>query len=79
MPVDTAPPFAQLAEYMSDLMTYLNTLMANEAQSYEIMYMQFQRRRTSLLTHRDAAAFADQQFPLKASRLCDDLSKYTSS
>jgi hypothetical protein len=76
MPVDTAPPFGELAEYMSDLMTYLNALMANEAKSYEIMYTQFQRRRQSLLTHRDAAAFVDQQFPLEASRLRDDLSKY---
>jgi hypothetical protein len=63
MPVDTAPPFSELAVYMSDLMTYLNALMANEAKSYEIMYTQFQRRR-------------HQQFPLEASRLRDDLSKY---
>jgi hypothetical protein len=44
-------------------MTYLNELMANEAQSYEIIYTQFQRRGKSLLTHRDAAAFVDNEFP----------------
>jgi hypothetical protein len=44
MPVDTAPPFAQLAEYMSELMTYLNTMMDDEERSYEIMYTQFRRR-----------------------------------
>ena len=76
MPVDTAPPFAQLAEYMSELMTYLTTLMKNEEQSYEIMWMQFRCRRESLLTHRDAAVFVDQYFPLEASRLRHDLSKY---
>ena len=38
MPVDTAPPFAQLAEFLSELMTYLNTVMGNEESSYAIIY-----------------------------------------
>jgi hypothetical protein len=77
MPVDTAPPFAQLAEYMSELMTYLNTMMDDEEKIYEIMYTQFRRRGKSLLTHRDSAAFVDKHFPLEASRLRDDSSKYS--
>ena len=76
MPVETAPPFAQLAEYLSALMTYLNHLMEDEASSYAIIYTQFQRRAVSLLTHTDAATFIGHHFPLEASRLRDDSDMY---
>jgi len=76
MPVDTAPPFAQLTEFLAELMTYLNTVMRNEEDSYAIIYTQFRLREKSSLTHRDAAAFVQHHFPLEASRLRGDSSHY---
>jgi len=44
MPVDTAPPFAQLAEFLSELMTYLSTVMGNEERSYATTSTQILKR-----------------------------------
>jgi ethanolamine utilization cobalamin adenosyltransferase len=44
MPIDTAPPFAQLVEFLSELMTYLNTVMGNEERSNAIISTQILKR-----------------------------------